>query len=266
MGYLYEKLARDMTGRNKDSRKVGNNTYKVRRDDAIAIRLHQTDVVTVFPDDSIKLDSGGWRTVTTKERMNAWLPTPWHLWTEKGVWYLGRRSDDTYLYADGIVIEADGTVIGAIPHDPDYDKLVNQLKKRVREYAALYVEHLPLPAPGSGDCWYCLMRDENGVTMGDFSGKHDRPDVREILSIINAGDAEVTGNHLIGHIIEGYVVPSLAYNALKEFGASQVEWWTAFSPEFYEAGGWGDSMHDHMKREIAKHVYKYVIRRFGFGV
>lgn len=37
---------------------------------AINVRYHDTDVVRVFSDGSIRLDSGGWRTATTKLRMN----------------------------------------------------------------------------------------------------------------------------------------------------------------------------------------------------
>jgi hypothetical protein len=54
----------------RDSRKVGNNTYLERLDDeTIGLRLHSTYVVKFHADGSVTLDSGGWQTVTTKERM-----------------------------------------------------------------------------------------------------------------------------------------------------------------------------------------------------
>lgn len=54
----------------KESRPGGNNTRVVRRGpDAIAIRLHATDVVTFYADGSALLNTGGWETVTTGQRM-----------------------------------------------------------------------------------------------------------------------------------------------------------------------------------------------------
>lgn len=66
----YEKASQLLTGRNHDSRKLANNTYLVRAINAFAIRLHNTNVVTFYADGSVMFNSGGWRTSTTKERMN----------------------------------------------------------------------------------------------------------------------------------------------------------------------------------------------------
>lgn len=40
----------------------------------MAVRLHNTDVVTYHPDGTATLYTGGWMTVTTKDRINAWSP------------------------------------------------------------------------------------------------------------------------------------------------------------------------------------------------
>lgn len=40
------------------------------QDRAFAVRLHNTRVVTFYPDGRIMLDSGGWQTPTTRDRMN----------------------------------------------------------------------------------------------------------------------------------------------------------------------------------------------------
>lgn len=271
---LYDDFLSVLNGR--QSRKVGNNTYMQQRDeDAIAVKLHDTDVVTALRDGSVVLDSGGWKTVTTKDRMNKWLPDPWRVWTERGTWYLGRiptwhkplkeqlAEGSACIFADGITITANGAVRGYEPYNANREADVKWLKSRVKQYAKLYTAELPMPQPSGGDCWYCCMVDDKGKTMGDFASAHDHPSATEIRALIEAGDAEVIGNHIIAHIIEDYMVPSLAANALKEFGASQVTWWTAFSPEYYEAGAvYGDVG----KADIEKYVSKYVLRRLGFGV
>ena len=50
--------------------------------------LHKTAVVTVHPDSSMTLDTGGWETNTTKDRINAFLPGGCRVFQEDFVWYL----------------------------------------------------------------------------------------------------------------------------------------------------------------------------------
>ena len=39
-----------------------------RRGENIALKLHNTDIVTLYPTGDMSLNTGGWYTVTTKER------------------------------------------------------------------------------------------------------------------------------------------------------------------------------------------------------
>jgi hypothetical protein len=72
----------------RDSRKVGNNTYAERLGaGVIGIRLHGTHVV-ILSAHRLVLNSGGWQTVTTKDRINTYLPHPWKLVQKKGSWSL----------------------------------------------------------------------------------------------------------------------------------------------------------------------------------
>ena len=190
----YQTLDEQLTGRNHNGRKLGNNTYAERRGDDIAVRLHSTDVVTFTPDGSIVLDSGGWRTVTTKERMNRYIPAGWILSCASGVWYLGKHNAGHYRFADGITIHPDDTVTGAAPDTSAVDKV---LKKDIAAYAKACAEAIPLPTPNGGDCWYCLMRTETGDTLGEAT--HDT-------------------SHLTGHMDDGYIVPALVWTALERAG------------------------------------------------
>ena len=45
-------------------------TSVTRHDDILRVTYHDTDVVTVYPNGRIDLDTGGWFTATTKLRMN----------------------------------------------------------------------------------------------------------------------------------------------------------------------------------------------------
>ncbi len=60
--------------KNRQSRKVGNNTYLERYSDYIAVRLHWTEVVRYLPNGDVQLNSGGYRTATTKARINEFSP------------------------------------------------------------------------------------------------------------------------------------------------------------------------------------------------
>ena len=91
------------------SRKLCNNTYLQRRGDDIAVVLHGTDVITLHPDGSFTLDSGGWQTATTKNRMNRYMPVGCVL-QEEGVWSVFPGGEDKCRYRDGMVIDKDGTV------------------------------------------------------------------------------------------------------------------------------------------------------------
>lgn len=76
----------------KISRTVGNNTtLRIDTDQCIRVRLHNTDVVTYNPNGAILLDTGGWFTVTTRNRMDTWSPV---LMMQKNfVWFVCAISD-----------------------------------------------------------------------------------------------------------------------------------------------------------------------------
>ena len=68
---LAEAISR-LNGRS--SKKVGNNTYLESGDDgAVHLKLHSTRIISWNADGTVKVNSGGWRTVTTKARLNAFL-------------------------------------------------------------------------------------------------------------------------------------------------------------------------------------------------
>jgi len=68
-----------------------------------AIQLASTDVVTFHYGDEITLSSGGWRTVTTKSRINNALPGGWAVWSRR-VQKHGYRYSEWWLYYRGIPV------------------------------------------------------------------------------------------------------------------------------------------------------------------
>jgi|TARA_R110002096_G_C14546497_1_gene718853 hypothetical protein len=100
------------------SKKIGNNTFEVvYTDGSRAIRLHKTDIVT-FIDGVIILDTNGWETVTTKARMNDYIPTSLaHVYQSKHIWYVTTANDGDILYYDGIKLDYNGNHITYDQHD-----------------------------------------------------------------------------------------------------------------------------------------------------
>jgi len=99
----------------RESRKIANNTYLERRDDGdIALRLHRTDVLTYHPDGTVTLNSGGWQTVTTKRRMNQYLPNGYRVYQHRFDWYVWNylaakqngNDGSRVEYFDGMTLEA----------------------------------------------------------------------------------------------------------------------------------------------------------------
>lgn len=104
----YEQAQDYLAGREKA--KVVNNTYVIRRDIAtIALQYHNTDVVTYKADGLIVLNTGGWKTATTKERLN--LFSQYGVYVRRGVWYVSKylgdgRHQELGLFKDGMTLQA----------------------------------------------------------------------------------------------------------------------------------------------------------------
>lgn len=97
---------------NRDERKIANNTTAVRLEGlgpeegrAIAIILHHTKIVTFYEYGGLTLNSGGYRTATTKQRMRQFLPLGWSMNRD---WSLSGRDPDNQpldlTFYDGIGI------------------------------------------------------------------------------------------------------------------------------------------------------------------
>lgn len=96
-----------LTGRNLNSRKIGNNTYLERHLNDITVKYHDTHVVVYRANGDIVLNSGGYQTATTKDRMN--LHTTARITQTGGVWFV-TWGDRVRMFFDGMVLHTDGTV------------------------------------------------------------------------------------------------------------------------------------------------------------
>lgn len=247
----YPELNELLVGRCEKSRKLAKHTYAERRDNtSIAIRFHNTDIVTFMKNGSIALDSGGWRTVTTMERMNRYLPEPYRVRTISRIWYLSTGGWDRKamkaVFADGCVIGKSGKLVGFEKMEVVRAKLKES--KAIRDYAKRYVEALAekkVPAPNGGDCWMCLMQTKDGQSLGDVS--HDT-------------------EHLVSHIKENYFVGSLMVRAIEAKPVSLMA--KAYLSDLWnndENGLANSSLGKSMQTQLYKALMRYLMQHLGFA-
>ena len=101
-----------------------NNTRLVECGNDYAVRLHRTDIVTLREDGDIVLRTGGWKTRTTKQRLNKYAPTG-HIFQEDGRWYIS-TDNEVLLWSEatdivrgpGIRLRPDGRVRERVEREP----------------------------------------------------------------------------------------------------------------------------------------------------
>ena len=90
----------------KDKKKIENNTYLERIDqDCIGVSLHGHTLIEIHRDGRYRLTSCGYRTLTTKTRIND--HSPFSVSQKNHTWYCHTKIG-TYLFRDGMVFSSDG--------------------------------------------------------------------------------------------------------------------------------------------------------------
>lgn len=195
-----------LKGRSKVDRKVANNTIARIEGDKIIIKYHSSDIAELT-ENTRKLYSDGYKTYTTKERLNWYIPAPYSLYQDRGVWYIWNyQNKSEYIFDEGLTFNKinDQWII-----DPDScadksqaDK-IKRIRNQINKYTNQYVKKLTngeLESPDAGDCWHCYMSEvESGDSLGEVTENID---------------------HLESHFDEKYYVPSMLMNAIKFYPMS----------------------------------------------
>lgn len=213
------------------SKFIGNNTIEYYRENGErVIRLHDTDILT-FQKNIITYNSGGWQTVTTKQRMNEHAPA--NIWQKNSIWYLFYMEKEV-IYADNMTLNIKtGRITGAAVNLKKHLKLKKQIKIYVNGYMA-DLTALKISEPSNGDCWGCI------------------------------ADSKLGSDHLLSHFKEKYYVPTLAWNAANMFGISNVakhclSYWIGLHDQD------GKAFEKIAKQQIKKALTRYLQRRLGLA-
>lgn len=85
---------------------IANNTRLMQREGYIAVKFHNTDIIRYYPDGRVQLFTGGWYTISTKERINRY--TGLGIYSKKGTWYVpnktGLFNDISVEFEEGMFI------------------------------------------------------------------------------------------------------------------------------------------------------------------
>lgn len=192
------------TGAVKGKLSGANTIDYVTADGTRKIRYHETDVLTFRHDGTVEFNSGGYRTPTTKARINDNQDLI-SVYQQDGIWYYNATAPGGWrknsVFFDGMIIDQNGRCI-----NPDAGADDGENKKRIakliKDYCRAFqtLERLPDPHESAGDCFYCNMRTESGAPLGD-----------EIKD----------KSHLVNHLEHHYFMFSLTWNALIDSGRSE---------------------------------------------
>lgn len=203
----------------RETKKLARNTYLREDNGRMVIKFWDTDIIAIDSDGTCKLDSGGYRTYTTKDRLNRFSPAP--VWQERGLWYImeGLWPDVTRTpFADGIRVNAQGKVLAGAGSE-DLPKAMRKVDRLVSKYIAEYAAHVVkngVDEDIKGDCWGCLMQDTNDKACKEPMGY----------------------SHYLSHLEEKYYVPCLLMKAVRDMGYGNPGFvWGMIKADVEQGGG-----------------------------
>lgn len=217
---------------------IARNTFRYERDGETVIRLHATDIARKMFDGSVILNSGGWKTVTTKDRMNGAMPVGYCLSQERGAWFIVKYGNGARMIGATRVPYFDGIQVpqcfeGKPGKGAKVAAQEEKLRKQIRKFVSKLDGMQCLPEPSQGDCWDCCLRDAEGKTMGEHS----------------------KSDHILSHIKEGYLHGSLIMNALVWAGYRNPSFiWQLESSDRQQ----GRKLHNggNVKRALKRYLYR----------
>ena len=213
---------------------VANNTRVIHCGSGdIGVCLHNTTVVKFSPNGLIRLDSGGRRTFTTRNRINGCVPFG-RIRQKEFVWYYGVGTE-TWVFADGMTLWEREVVYGADLFTPTSkrDPFLNKVKGFARGFVAA-LRSGEIGPPDLGDCLFCRTWLAGG------------------------------SDHLVSHVAESYYVPSLVVRILDESGASDCA--RDFVINAMRKTLNDNPWHGIGEKQTEKLIRRYVLRHTGYAV
>lgn len=112
---------------------LAKHTRLQKRGRAFAVRYYDTDIVLIRPDGKYRLNSGRWRTITTKNRMNSILPGR-GIGLTQGIWHIRDQ-----VYIDGMLVEENGNILKKTKPLSDALSIRRKVDNKCRKFIDLVV-------------------------------------------------------------------------------------------------------------------------------
>ncbi len=210
---LTHEEARSLFGRCRNQsigHKLDGKTYIQMRGSSFAVRLHNTDIVVIRPDNTYKLNSGGFRKITTKRRMNDVLPCVIN--QKDGLWSIGNS-----FFQDGMLIRHDGAIVGESIPLSDALEIKRKVDRYCNKFISLVLDMCVLEPIGELQKFkrYHLPNHNNDRHLDDLWWC-------EILPVVNATRGWKKGER--GLVWCYNRLMKWAYLSMLERGHSDIEW------------------------------------------
>lgn len=198
---IYEHYKHKLSG--QKTVKLATSTVMIQETNRIVIEFNNRKIITMMPDGTHIIDTGGWRTPSVRRKVELAIEKLGYTITQQsGIWYVAPtdlRKCKRYVYADGMKIRADGSVVGA-----DIDVQYPTASQRmIKQYVALWVQawergHVPPANPSDPYSFY-------KVAIGDL-----KPNLVEMRQ------------QMIEYYRGGYFFGSLLVVAINDVGGSKT--------------------------------------------
>lgn len=184
------------------SKVFDHNTFEYSvKEGEVRYRLHNTDIA-VTDSEGVQLFTGGWKTITTKDRINKILSSlrlGISVYQKSGKWFLHCPTTHVEFF-DGIKVNRNGQV-----SDPPKSTIreaarIEAWMKKVNTWAKKIRKDGP-PTPSGGDCWYCMF----------ITNRVDGP-------VPTIEELKKDPDHLIQHLKENYLHGTMLVLAMKVGG------------------------------------------------
>jgi hypothetical protein len=240
--YSYDRCAEILAAQKKrgyDNKRLAGNTVLSEKDSCFAIDFYNTTIIKIHKDNTYELNADGFRTATTKERLNTFSPAS--IYQKRGVWFfnynpIAENEDATFF--DGAIVNSSGQLINRTDDSAElekYKRLDRMINKYIRGFADDAIAN-GLKNPGGGDCLLCQMFSQ----------------ASEISATLKDVD------HVYSHLEEQYFVPSLLFWALKVKGYSNPSFiWAMIK---LDCENQRDDMHKRELRYLFKKIRPQLVK------
>lgn len=108
--YTWEEAKQRLAKTRFGHLRIENNTWLEANNGNYIIRHHNTDIITITPENHYIIHCRGYRSNSTKKRLNGYSPA--RIFCRNFTWYV-EANNQTILYEDGMRFDLDGKLLGS---------------------------------------------------------------------------------------------------------------------------------------------------------